>query len=193
VRPRRAFGLAIGALAAAGCSGILGMDAPTLDPCAQGGCVDVETGEAAVSADVLDAPSEGRHDASSCADAELPESGTGVRCGGGCYPVVFCSGSTPVCCASTSGAGVPTFACTSSEAACSGYSIRCANENDCGGSEVCCHFNSHMVCDAPANCPNTDLACLPDSPQDCPTGKACDQQLTYGDGGPPSPYYLCHP
>jgi hypothetical protein len=174
------------------------MDAPTLDPCAQGGCLDVvevgvETGEGSTTVDAtqdaLDAPAD-HHDASACLDVEIPDSGNGIRCGGGCFPVVFCTGSTPVCCQSTDDAGVTTFACTSSETTCDGYPIRCVNENDCGGSDVCCHFQSHMICDTA--CTNaTELACIPGSPQDCPAGKACDVQVTAG--GQPLPYFLCEP
>lgn len=206
---RRALGFALGALVLGGCSGVLGMEAPTLDPCAQGGCADapvvdvgVETGDGTVTTDApaeappgdvqADVQADAPHDGAACVDAAIPDAGTGVRCGGGCWPVTFCTG-TQVCCESTTGAGQTTFACVASESACNGYAIKCVNENDCGGSDVCCRFAAHMVCDNAANCPNPQLACIPGSSQDCPTGKACDVPLVLDDGGVTSPYFTCHP
>ncbi len=134
----------------AGCGSVLGLDAPTLDPCLSGGdCVDavadvtVEAGDAAASPDGMDAGDTapeaafeaGPEAAPACVwDGAVPAAGTGVRCGGGCNPVVFCTGATPVCCQTTSDAGGLAFACTSNEAgACGGYPIACVNENDCAG------------------------------------------------------------
>lgn len=200
MRRRLALGAVVGAAAAAGCSAVLGMDAPTLDPCAQGGCVDAvgvdaETGGGADTAVAVDAPADGDaltdgpHEAA-CVDVGIPDSGpAGIRCGGGCYPMVYCTGSTPVCCESTDDAGTTTFACTATETACGGYAIKCLNENDCGGSDVCCHFSTHTVCDS--TCPNADLACIPGSVDDCPAGKACD--VTLVNAGVPSPYFGCAP
>jgi hypothetical protein len=183
------------------------MDAPTLDPCvAQGSCADAPTGpdgtghEAAVDAmqDVAsqealppDANPQDADAAPVCLDALPDDAAAGVLCGGGCFPVTYCGGATPICCVSTDDLGVTTLACTASETACAGYSIHCVNENDCGGSDVCCRFSAHMVCDAPANCPNQDLACVPGSPQDCPTAKQCDVPLVVG--GKTTPYFTCEP
>jgi hypothetical protein len=104
---------------------------------------------------------------------------------------VYCGGGTPVCCQTTDDAGVAAFACTSSEGgACSGYAIECVNENDCSGSDVCCHYMAHMICDT-ACTSSADIACVPGSTQDCPTGKKCDVGLT--DEGVAAPYYACEP
>ena len=36
-----------------------------------------------------------------------------------------------------------------------------------------------------------DIACIPGSAQDCPTGKNCDVRVTDGDAA--VPYYVCEP
>jgi hypothetical protein len=125
---------------------------------------------------------------SSCMDAEYDGSGGGgVRCGGGCYPVVYCNGATPVCCQTTS-KGTTAFQCTSSEAACKGYPIACANENDCPGANVCCRSATRTAC--AASCTSTgDIACVPGSPGDCPEGESCDRLVT--NAGVAAPYYTC--
>jgi hypothetical protein len=212
VKTRRVLGFVFGALAAGGCSGVLGMDAPTLDPCVQGGCfdapgVDVVGGDVTVPVDappeapleapadapVSDVQAEAPPEAAACVDAAIPaDAGGNLRCGGGCWPVTFCTG-TQVCCESTSATGTTTFACVANESACNGYAIKCVNEDDCGGSDVCCRFLTHMVCDTAANCPNDQLGCIPGSPQDCPAGKACDVSVVLDDGGVTTPYLTCHP
>jgi hypothetical protein len=194
--PGRVLGAALVGLAAglAACSSVLGLDAPTLDPCASGGCVDapvqLDASDAAV-VDVVDHPDvaqEAESDGASCfADAQY-EAGTGVRCGGGCYPTVYCTGSTPICCQSTDDLGATTFQCKASESACGGYSIDCVNENDCSGSEVCCHYSTHAVC-AGSCTSNSDIACLPGSTDDCPTGWKCVGPVDIE--GVASPYYTC--
>jgi len=203
-------------LAAGGCSGVLGMDAPTLDPCLQGGCLDVGV-EAPVGTDgnstadgsdtgsdgngPVDGPGGDDADASgggdgppACLEASLPDASPGgIRCGGGCYPVTYCTG-TSVCCQTTDDAGVPKYACMASETACSnatGYTIKCENENDCGGNDVCCHFSTHMVCDSDPTCVGSTIACVPGSSSDCPTGKKCDVVLVNANVS--SPYWGCAP
>jgi hypothetical protein len=206
VRTSFALGCGVAALMA-GCSAILGMDAPTLDPCvSQGSCSDVTTGPDAPPLEAAEAmqdvtsegvgPSDANppYDADAapvCLDALPDDAAAGVLCGGGCYPVSYCNGGTPICCVSTDDLGVTTYACTASETACAGYSVHCINENDCGGTDVCCHFSSHMVCDSVANCPAQDLGCVPGSSQDCPTGKQCD--VTIDVAGKPTPYFTCEP
>jgi hypothetical protein len=172
-------------VAVAACSSVLGLDAPTLDPCAGGTCAD---GAADVS---VDAPAPEAAPTACVWDGAVPDAaGTGVRCGGGCAPVVFCTGASPICCQTTSGAGVSSFACASSETACGGYSIDCVNENDCAGSDVCCHYLAHTVC--AASCTSGgDITCLPGSADDCPAGKKCDVRVTNEDAG--APYYTCEP
>jgi hypothetical protein len=170
-----------------GCSSVLGLDPPTLDPCASAGaCMDAA---ADVTAEAR--PEAGPEAAPACVwDGAVPDAaGTGVRCGGGCEPVVFCA-SPEVCCQTTSDAGVSTFACASSEGACPGYSIDCVNENDCSGSDVCCHDLAHTLC-AGSCTSGGDIACLPGSADDCPTGKKCDVPVYNADAA--APYYTCEP
>ncbi len=196
----------------AGCSSVLGLDPPTLDPCTAGtGCLDATadvSADARVDASDAGAPPDGADagpsmeaapeaapDAAKCAwDGALPDaSTTGIRCGGGCEAVTYCTGATPVCCQTTDPTGQPLFACTS-ETACAGYAILCVNENDCSGSEVCCHYMAHMICDT-ACTSNAVIACIPGSPDDCPAGKACDVRVSDGpsDAAVPVPYYVCAP
>ncbi len=195
----------------AACDTVLGLDAPTLAPCASGcpdsGEAEAEGGGGSVDAMTLDAASEaapeagaadGAPDAASSGDASADapadvasEQGpiTGLRCGGGSFPEVGCSGATPVCCETDW--STMQFACVTSEAACGGYPITCADYNDCAGSDVCCHFGSHQVCAALANCPNNELVCSASTPDACPTGWVCD--VPWFDGGAQSPYLGCMP
>jgi hypothetical protein len=189
------------ALTLTACSSVLGLDAPTLAPCLDGGCADAAMHEAAVdsTADVLDANADSDTGAdsgpveSSCAtnDAAPDAIPAGVQCGGGCFGITYCTSPNPVCCQSTDDAGVTTFACTSSESACTGYPIVCANDDDCPGSDICCHFSTKMTCDTTAACPTADLVCRPGMPIDCPTGKACNVPAV--NAGVTSPYSLCQP
>jgi hypothetical protein len=188
-RPAQALSM-VSLTLVAGCTSVLGLDAPTLDPCVLKACGDATT-DAADTGAVPDAHDAGAEAAPSCVwDGAVPDgSGTGIRCGGGCAPVVYCTGATPVCCQSVD-AGLTTFACTASEGTCAGYSIDCVNENDCAGSDVCCHYSGHMVC--AASCTSSaDIACVPGSAQDCPEGKACDVPLV--NEGVAVPYYACQP
>ena len=77
-------------------------------------------------------------------------------------------------------AGLPAFACAGSPSACAGYPIACVNENDCAGTEVCCHYLTHMICDTACTV-GADIACIPGSADDCPTGKKCDVRVDDGD------------
>jgi hypothetical protein len=85
---------------------------------------------------------------------------------------------------------VSTFACASSETACGGYSIDCVNENDCAGSDVCCHYLAHTIC-AGSCTSGDDIACLPGSTDDCPAGKTCSVRVENDDAA--APYYTCEP
>jgi hypothetical protein len=187
----------IGAAAAlAGCTSVLGLDAPTLDPCAGHTCNDA-TAEAGVLADAsadgaVEAPSDGEgtdggaSDSAACAwDGGVAFDGSGVRCGGGCYATATCAGAAPVCCQTGADAGVLAFACVANEGACSGYPVDCVNENDCSGSEVCCHYSTHTIC-ANSCTSSGATACLPGSADDCPTGWTCRPADAGG-----SPYYTC--
>jgi len=207
VSSARALGWTVVSLAAlaAGCAAALGLDAPTLDPCAGGGCEDVTSdvapGEAASTQDAPpdvpsgdaagDAHAEGSTDAAKEAtgDGAPPD---GVRCGGGIYgtPSYCAPGSaTPTCCQTTTDAGVTTYGCVASEAACTGYAITCATYNDCSGSEICCHFSTHMICDAVSSCPNQDVVCDPTMSDSCPTGEKCT--VYFSNAGVEAPYQGC--
>lgn len=175
---------------------MLGLDPPKLAPCLDGGCGDDGSGASTDSGmDVREAgaDSSGLADASCSDDAAAAEDAIppGVRCGGGCFGVVYCTSPNPVCCQRTSDAGVTTYACTASESTCDGYPIVCANDDDCPGSDICCHFGSKMTCDSTSACPSNDLVCRPDVPVDCPTNKKCDVPAV--NAGVTSPYLLCEP
>jgi hypothetical protein len=208
---RRVVALSAAAVVAGGCTSVLGLDAPTLDPCIQHACLDAavdggvtvdapgtdsvsplaDSGEAS-----SDSSSDGKggdgpsSEAAACVwDGGIAFDGGGVRCGGGCFPTVTCAGPTPFCC-QTLGTGGFAYACVASESTCSGYSISCVNENDCGGSDVCCHYSTHTVC-ASSCTSNGDIACVPGSADDCPAGKSCSVRVTDGDAA--APYYTCQP
>jgi hypothetical protein len=194
VRSVAAFALTLTA-----CTSVLGLDAPTLAPCLDGGC-DAAVHDAAVdsTADVLEASADSETSTdsgaleSSCAASDAaPDAPAGVLCGGGCFGATYCTGANPVCCQTTNDAGITTYACTSSESACTGYPIVCANDDDCPGSDICCHFTTKMTCDTTAACPNSDLVCRPGMTIDCPTGKACNVPAV--NAGVTSPYYVCQP
>lgn len=212
-----AWGLALSVVGVCGCDAALGLSAPTLAPCADG-CVDAteladvvtggDDGSAEATAEAA-APDASASDATHPADATTTDSGTpvpesgpdapqdaaidqgpivGLRCGGGSFPEVGCTGATPICCQTGSGSATQ-FGCVATEAACSGYPIVCADYNDCPGSDVCCHFNSHQVCSG--SCPNTQLVCSTALSDSCPTGWTCD--IPWFDGGAQSPYLGCMP
>ncbi|HEX8790456.1 MAG TPA: hypothetical protein VF765_05850 [Polyangiaceae bacterium] len=163
------------------CTSVLGLDAPTLAP-----MHDAATDASDASADSV------ATEASCAADDASPDAiPPGVKCGGGCFGVVYCTSPSAVCCQHTSDAGVTTYACTASESTCDGYPIVCANDDDCPGSDICCHFNSKMTCDTTAACPSNALVCRPDMSIDCPANKTCDVTAVYA--GVTSPYSLCEP
>jgi hypothetical protein len=182
------------------CTSVLGMDPPTLATCLDGGCPDALAHDAAMdsTADVFEAGADSADSGaaeSSCAasDAAPDAIPPGVQCGGGCFgPATYCTSPNPVCCQTTNDAGVTTYACTASESTCSGYPIVCANDDDCGGTEICCHFTTKMTCDTTTACPSQDLVCRPWKQQsDCNTGQKCDKPAT--NAGVTSPYFLCEP
>jgi len=181
-------GLVSAALAA--CSTVLGLDPPTLAPCLDGGCADAAATDAADGGE-----NDAATDAPRCIDAALPDAApAGVRCGGGCFALSYCSGSTPDCCQRTDDAGVTAYACTTSEGACDaggGYPVVCASDDDCPGSDICCHFSTGLKCTSTSNCPSKQLVCRPDVPLDCPTGWKCDVPVVID--GVTSPYLECEP
>ncbi len=214
-RARLAWMVTGSALGLAACNAIFGLDAPTLNPCASGcpdGGLDAGTGddsampgpEGSTDASTVDSAKEGAPsdaavdtfvapmDAAPEAAQCETEAGVGVRCGGGAFPTSWCNGCAPVCCQAGT-ASAPTFTCVASMAACSGYTIECANYNDCSGSNVCCRFMAHQICDVPANCPNNELVCDDASTQTCPNGpSSCDVPFV-GDASASSPYLGCGP
>lgn len=197
-----ALGWFVGSLAlvGVGCAAALGLDAPTLNPCVvdAAACVDA-------SSPVESSPGEAATDAPGEADAVAQDVGAdapreagveagpdaGVRCGGGTYPLTYCdpAGATPTCCQTTTDAGVTTYGCVASDSACSGYAIDCATYNDCSGSDICCHFMAHMVCDSVASCPNADVVCTTSMSDSCPSGWNCN--VYFANEGVESPYMGC--
>lgn len=214
-RARLAWMVTGSALGLAACNAVLGMDTPTLNPCADGcadGGLDEGTGDdgsVTPGTDASDAAADttavdsGRAPSDAGADAQIApmdaaaeaqcetEAGVGIRCGGGAFPTSWCNGCAPVCCQGGS-ASAPTFTCVASMAACSGYTIECANYNDCPGTQVCCRFMAHQVCDIPANCPNDELVCDSTTTDVCPSGWSCDVPFV-GDAAAKSPYLGCGP
>lgn len=177
-RARFAGWLAVLAPMLSGCTSVLGLDPPTLAPC-DGGCADVPVHEAASEA--------------SCAndDAAPDAIPPGVKCGGGCFGTTYCNGPHPVCCQHTSDAGVTTYACSASESTCDGYPIVCASDDDCPGSDICCHSASKMTCDTTSACPSNEVVCRPATPIDCLANQTCDVPAV--NAGVTSPYSLCGP
>lgn len=214
-RARLAWMVTASALGLAACNAIFGIDAPTLNPCVNGcaeggldeGLADSGTtmpeAEASTDAGAADsakeaspvdaavdtyvAPMDAAPEAAPCS----PEAGLCIRCGGGAYPESWCTGSSPVCCQGGT-ASSPTFTCVASMSACSGYTITCANYNDCAGTDICCRFVAHQICDAPGNCPNNELVCDSTTTDVCPPGWSCDSPFI-GDAAASSPYLGCMP
>jgi hypothetical protein len=174
--------------ACAACTGVLGLDEPTLDPCADHVCADASTG---IESGANDASAASDADAGSATDAtpDHVPSLTGIRCGGGSFGLSGCEGQTPVCCQETDDAGTTTYTCVANTASCAGYPISCSNYNDCAGTDVCCHFGSAIKCEPPS-CASGSLVCEPDGAADqCPSGWTCKSMVT--NAGVVSPYFVC--
>jgi hypothetical protein len=210
-RRHRSFpALAAALLAACGaaCSGILGLDPPTLAVCA-GGCADGSAsssdgstssgGDSSIPGDAMPESATSDVTPDSVADAiadVVPDRGpaTGVRCGSG-SSAVFCAPPSPLCCLDFDDAGGPSYSCVSdATGACPGYPIACASDNDCAGSDVCCFYHSGIKCE-PENTPScaTELVCDPSAPasdDECNTGQTCSVAYLF-DGGS-LPYYGCN-
>ena len=175
---RRAF-LGVGAALLAvplACNSVLGLDAPTLDPCAETACADG-----------------GASDAANDADARARDTGptVGLRCGGGMFAATGCTGATATCCQLTDDAGT-TYECRASAAACPGYPIACTSNADCPGNDVCCHSATQIKCVGSTACANDSLVCEPGGMADqCPAGWSCTAQVT--NAGVASPYFGCAP
>lgn len=173
----------------AACSAVLGLDAPTLNPCAAHPCVDGAVDAGVPDTAASDAPvttqDAGAKDTGSDAGAIV-----GIRCGGGSFPLTGCPNVGDVCCETTTDAGA-SFDCRSGAAACDGgYPIYCSNNNDCPGSDVCCHEGLEIKCISENSCANSALVCEPDGSADqCPSGYTCSAALVLE--GVTSPYYAC--
>jgi hypothetical protein len=190
-RTRTVIAFAAGAAALSACSAVLGLDAPSLDPCASGSgavsaaCADATGGDVAAN----DAAREGG--ASDAAADQGPPPANAIRCGGNGFPQSACAGQTPYCCQTTDDAGATSYACSGADA-CAGYEIKCASYNDCAGMEICCHFNARITCATQTNCGTDPLVCEPDGAADqCPTGQSCHVVSTIQ--GVPSAYWQCGP
>jgi hypothetical protein len=194
MRLRSALGRAAGSLplVSIGCAAALGLDAPTLDPCVVDAAACAEG-----SAPIETGPGEADAVANDVHADSAPEAGvdagpdSGIRCGGGTYPLTYCdpAGATPTCCQATTDAGVTTYGCVANDSACPGYAIDCATYDDCGGSDICCHFMAHMVCDSVASCPNADIVCTTAMTDSCPSGWNCN--VYFANEGVESPYMGC--
>ncbi len=208
-RVELALALAIAASAAA-CDGVLGLSAPTLNPCSNAGACtdgappttleDAGSGpaDATIAVDASDGAAPGSPETSTPTDARPgPDAADasadtgpiiGIRCGGGSSPAMGCN-ADPVCCLDVD-ASPATYTCETDAAACGGYPIECATYNDCPGSDVCCRFASAIKCVAENACSNDALVCDPSGSSDqCPSGWKCNVAFT--DGTYTLPYYGC--
>jgi hypothetical protein len=185
--------LAFAPLALSGCSGVLGLDPPSLDPCVQDPTTCLDGSVLIPDANLADTSSQNDAPDVVIADAGRDTSKTdsavdGIRCGGDPYPVVGCTG-TKLCCQEIDDAGNPNYVCTGTSS-CDGYPIACASNADCGGSDVCCHFSSGTKCENASVCSNGSLVCEPTGPSDqCPPGWKCTGSVV--DDGTPAPYFVC--
>jgi hypothetical protein len=120
----------------------------------------------------------------------------GVLCG--LSPSDLCDPTSTLstCCETFPDANATVYACVASETACQndgGYWIQCANDNDCPGNAICCHYGSHMICENSSTCTGGSViqACDPNNPNpgECPSGKSCTMHLQ--NNGQASPYWGC--
>jgi hypothetical protein len=168
------------AATAFGCAGLFGIDEPTRDPCAAGGCEDAEPIVDATAPDAATDAIAADSAVDSVADHAAP---TGLRCGD--RDASYCTVPS-FCCQTPDDAGA-LYTCVFN--ACAGYPIECATAKDCAAGNVCCHFHSGIKCVPPQAC-SGETVCDP-SGADCPAGKACDVPLINADR--PSPYLGCAP
>ena len=118
------------------------------------------------------APVDAAADQATTISDALPDLGVvkGVRCGGGSYPLLGCQAPTGSCCQSVDDAGGLAYDCRDSPTACDGgYAIACATDNDCNGTEVCCHYASGTKCVGENSCSSAtsgSLVCDPNGAAD---------------------------
>jgi hypothetical protein len=201
-RRHRAFlpsAAALVAASAAACAGVLGLDAPTLDPCASGSaCADAneipvpDAGSEAAPPLAEAGPLDAMPDAAPDAVADvIPDRGpsTGVRCGADAS-AIFCAPPAPECCLTLDDAGASSYGCVSGASACAGYPIACASNDDCSGTDVCCFYHSGLKCEPvnTASCANV-LVCDPSGPSDqCNAGQTCSAPVVVDAGTLPYSY-----
>lgn len=196
----RVFALAALGATGAACSAVLGLDAPTLDPCVNGGCVDANvptTEDGSIGPPLRDAaapdgsdavaPSE---DAGIFDDVVVTDDGNGVRCGSAAADT-YCV--PPAICCLSNGGSAPAYTCVAAVSLCTGYPIECATFNDCAGTDVCCAYGSAMKCEPENTASCTDLfVCDPTaSPSQCQSGWTCTGTLVRSDAGVTIPYDVC--
>ncbi len=192
---------------AAACSAVLGLAAPSLlectDACTEAG-LPPTIEDAGPESDVTAPPSVDAGADAAAADADhvpdavadvVPDRGSpdGVRCGSGASEI-FCSSPARFCCL-TLDAGASTYSCAASASDCSGYSIECASDNDCSGSDVCCFYASGIKCEPEntSSCAKA-LVCDPSAPaseNQCNTGQTCSIAWVLDDAGT-LPYFGCN-
>jgi hypothetical protein len=204
--------MGIGAsIAAAGCTAILGMDAPglaCLDECADAATIvpdaavatEPPPGKTGDDGSSLDVPTGTVFDSPTASDAGYEnenEDGPSLPFGVSCGMALSCSGATPVCCRTVLDAGGAAFQCVASLDSCLGsgsYGVACDSDNLCpGSSQACCHYPSSTKC-VPVDqgtqaCPGNAVAevCDPHVTNGCGAGLSCK----FVGAGVASPYYAC--
>jgi hypothetical protein len=168
---------------ATGCSTVLGLDAPRLKQCDEGGCSDAS----GISVPSTDASDEA---------VIIYTSDAGVRCGAPGPQAVFCGGTNSWCCETPGDAGTVSFECVRSSSACvaaAGYPIQCSTDNDCQLQWICCFYGaSGLKCAAPGDppCGTAIQACDPNNGGECLMGQRCKKALMTA-GAPGDTYFGC--
>jgi hypothetical protein len=210
VAPRLALIVACAAFAAsaASCAALLDLPAPTLE---DGGVATVDStpplpdasdswmdtgvgGEAGRDQSLQDTTPDSVAPPDVAPDTLGSDAG-GVLCGTSPSDLCDPTSAKQYCCETLNDASTPVYTCVSGENACPSpaYYIGCANDNDCPGNAICCHYSSHMICENQSTCPGGGViqACDHNNPNsnECPSGQSCTLHLT--NLGAPSPYWGC--
>jgi hypothetical protein len=206
-------GLALFAASGAACSAILGLDEPTL--ACPSGCPDANAPLPDVVIPLMDSTgsSSGGDSSPPPLDGGPPEAQSpdaardaspgedapsGVRCG----PIaaaIYCNSPTAFCCLTVSGADAASasYGCVTGANECAGYSIGCASDNDCSGTDICCFYASAIKCEPestgdPGNSCASSVVCDPSLPagDQCNPGQSCVPNL-FKESGFTLPYDGC--
>jgi hypothetical protein len=144
---------ALAAAAAAGCTVVLGMPAPTemspVDPGRDSGGPPVIEASPVEESPAMEPEAAATTDGGSDAPPDNGVPPDTLRCGGGDWgDASFCSEPGAICCMRTEEAGI-SYACSAGSACAhtdTQYPITCAGAQDCGRNSVCCHYGSHTAC-----------------------------------------------